>query len=185
MSRNSQLRLFSSSVPLSPLRSRKRKRAQRRWRERWRYFYLRFIRLRGTPEAIARGVAAGIFAGWFPLIATQMAFAILFAALIRGNKMVAAAATWVSNPLTSIPIYAFNFQVGRWLLRSDNQSFSSASMSSWGDMMELGTEFIADLLLGCLVVGSICAVISYFACLRLLYRVQEQRRSRRLRYPQK
>ena len=172
-SRNSQQRW----LPVADSK-RRRKRPQHQWQRRWRYFYLHFLRLRGTPEAIARGAAAGVFAGWFPLIATQMAVAILFAALIRGNKIVAAAATWVSNPLTSIPIYAFNFHVGRWLLRSHDQSFSGESLQSWEAMTQLGTEFLADLLVGCLVVGSICAVISYFLCLWLVRRVRHSRNSK-------
>lgn len=153
-----------------------RKRQQHSWHRRWRYFYLRFVRLRGSPEAIARGAAAGVFAGWFPLIATQMATAILLAALIKGNKIVAAAATWVSNPLTAIPIYAFNFQVGRWLLGSDAQSFKSESFNSWQGMTQMGTEFLTDLLVGCFVVGLVCAVASYFLCLWFVRRVRHRRR---------
>jgi uncharacterized protein len=141
----------------------------------WRYFYLRFVRLRGTPEAIARGAAAGIFAGWFPLIATQMAAAILLAALVRGNKIVAATATWVSNPLTFVPIYAFNFQVGKWLLRSDNESFSIENLHSWQGILELGSDVLTILLVGCFVVGSICAIASYFLCLWLVCRVRRVR----------
>ena len=152
-----------------------RRRYQQDWRRRCRYFYLRFVRLRGSPEAIARGAAAGVFAGWFPLIATQMAAAILLAALIKGNKIVAAAATWVSNPLTSIPIYAFNFQVGRWLMGSNAESFSGESLKSWQGMTQLGTEFLVDLLVGCFLVGSICAVISYFLCLWFVRRVRLRR----------
>jgi uncharacterized protein len=168
-------RRFNKSSPSTSVAQGRSNRSQRNWQRRWRYFYLRFVRLRGSPEAIARGAAAGIFAGWFPLIATQMAFAILFAALIKGNKIVAAAATWVSNPLTSIPIYAFNFHVGRWLLRSQEQSFSSESINSWEGMMEMGTEFLADLLVGCFVVGSLCSLGSYFLCLWFVRRVRHQR----------
>jgi uncharacterized protein len=155
----------------------RKKRRLRSWKHRWRYFYLRFVRLKGTPEAIARGFAAGVFAGWFPLIATQMAFAILFATLIKGNKIVAAAGTWVSNPLTSIPIYAFNFHVGRWLMRSQNVSFSSDNLHSWELMTQLGSEFLTDLLVGCFVVGSICAICSYFICLWFVRRIRRRRNS--------
>ncbi|WP_374876249.1 DUF2062 domain-containing protein [Microseira sp. BLCC-F43] len=176
MSSNMRQRRFNKSSQSTSVAQRRGKRSQRDWRRRWRYFYLRFVRLRGSPEAIARGAAAGVFAGWFPLIATQMAAAILLAALIKGNKIVAAAATWVSNPLTSIPIYAFNFHVGRWLLRSQEQSFSGESISSWQGMMQMGTEFLVDLLVGCFVVGSLCSVGSYFLCLWFVRRVRDKRR---------
>ncbi len=177
MSKNCSQKLLTQLTKPTPSRSRKSKRFQQRWRRSLHYFYLRFIRLRGSPESIARGAAAGVFAGLFPLIATQMAVAILIAALIRGNKMVAATATWISNPLTGVPIYAFNFQVGQWLLGSDAQSFSAESFNSWQDIMQLGTEFVTDLLVGCLVVASVCAVGSYFFALWVVRRVRAKRRS--------
>ncbi len=175
MSSNMRQRRFNKSSLCTSVARRRGKRSQKNWQRSWRYFYLRFVRLRGTPEAIARGAAAGVFAGWFPLIATQMAVAILLAALVKGNKIVAAAATWVSNPLTSIPIYAFNFHVGRWLLGSHDQSFSAESLSSWDGMMQMGTVFLADLLVGCFVVGSLCALGSYFLCLWFVRRVRDKR----------
>lgn len=179
MSRKSPQRL---AIPPKPSTKRtaarygKPDRFQQRWRRALHYFYLRFIRLRDSPETIARGVAAGVFAGLFPFIATQTLIAILLAAIVRGNKIVAAAATWISNPFTAFPIYAFNFQIGRWLLGSDELTFSSESFNSWDAIMELGTEFVADLLLGCLVVGSICAVASYFLCLQFVRRIRSRRK---------
>ena len=160
--------------------SRNSRKLAQRWRRILHYFYLRFIRLRGSPESIARGLAAGVFAGLFPFIATQMAIAILLAVLIRGNKLMAAAATWISNPFTAIPIYAFNFQVGRWLLGSSEYTFSRDIFLSWDAMMDLGSDFMVDLLVGCLVVASICALSSYFLGLWLVQRLREGKRSRYL-----
>ncbi|HAC63327.1 MAG TPA: hypothetical protein DCF68_07235, partial [Cyanothece sp. UBA12306] len=37
-----------------------------RWNRSCRYWLLKFRRLRGTPAAIARGLACGVFAGSFP-----------------------------------------------------------------------------------------------------------------------
>lgn len=175
MSSNMRQDRLNKSTKSTSVAQRRRKHSQKDWQRRWRYFYLRFLRLRGSPEAIARGAAAGVFAGWFPLIATQMAIAILLAALIKGNKIVAAAATWVSNPLTAVPIYAFNFHVGRWLLRSQDQSFPHESFNSWQEMMQMGTVFLTDLLVGCFVVGSLCSLGSYFLCLWLVGRVRHKR----------
>lgn len=175
MSKNYQQRLLNRPTKQIPDPYRRSKRSRPRWRRSLHYFYLRFIRLRGTPESIARGLAAGVFAGLFPLIATQMAVAILIAALIRGNKMAAATATWISNPLTGVPIYAFNFQVGQWLLGSEAQSFSAESFNSWQDIMQLGTVFVTDLLVGCLVVASVSAVCSYFLALWVVRQVRDRR----------
>lgn len=176
MSKKSQQRLLISPKNSIPARRRRTQSFQERCRRALHYVYLRLSRLRATPEAIARGLAAGVFAGLFPLIATQTIIAILLATAIRGNKIVAAAATWISNPLTAVPLYAFNFQVGRWILGSDDRTFESESFNSWEAMRELGTEFLADLLLGCLVVASVAAVASYFLGLWLASRLRSRKR---------
>lgn len=152
-----------------------------------RYFYLRFIRLRGSPEEIARGLAAGVFAGWFPLFGLQIILGVTLATLVRGNKFIAAAGTWVSNPLTYIPIYLFNFRVGQWLLRSQDWQFSQESLLSLQKILDLGNEFILVLFTGCLVVGLGSALTSYLVGLWLVHylrfrhwhhRIQRQRFTR-------
>jgi len=131
------------------------------WQRRLRYFYLRLIRLRSTPPAIARGMALGVFAGWFPFFGVQTIFSVVLAAAFRGNKLVAAAATWVSNPLTYVPIYAFNFQVGCWLLGWDQQSLDRVNWRSWSQMSELGSAFVTRILFGSFVAGLVAAAIAY------------------------
>jgi uncharacterized protein len=131
------------------------------WRRLLRYVYLRFLRLRGSPREIARGLAVGVFAGWFPLFGLQIILSVALAALVRGNKLVAAASTWVSNPLTYIPIYLFNFRVGQWLLRSQDWQFSRETLLSLRTIRELGNEFILVLFTGSLVMGLAVAVTSY------------------------
>ncbi len=178
MSRKSQQRLLTQPTKTIFTSHRQSKRFRQNWRRKLHYFYLRFLRLRGSPESIARGLAAGVFAGLFPFIATQTLIAILIAALIRGNKIVAAAATWISNPFTAVPLYAFNFQIGRWLLNSQ-ETFSPEDFQSWENMMDLGTEFLTDLLLGCLVVGTIASISTYFVGLRIIQRVRNRKRRRK------
>lgn len=141
-----------------------------------RYFYLRFLRLRGSPETIARGLAAGVFAGWFPLFGLQIILGIALATLVRGNKLVAAAGTWISNPFTYIPIYLFNFRVGQWLMRSRDWQFSRDSLLSLQKIRELGDEFIMVLFTGCLVMGLSSAIVSYLLGLWLAYRFRRQDR---------
>ncbi|MEO0852065.1 MAG: DUF2062 domain-containing protein, partial [Cyanobacteria bacterium J06648_11] len=103
-----------------------------------RYFYLRLIRLQATPAEIARGLAVGVFAGMFPAFGFQTIVSVLFATVIRGNKLAAAAATWVSNPLTYVPIYAFNFQVGKRLLGARSLQFQFTERPSIDDLAQMG-----------------------------------------------
>lgn len=140
-----------------------------------RYLYLRIVRLRGTPEYIARGLAAGVFAGMFPIFGLQIAFGVAIACMLRGHKLMAAAGTWVSNPATYVPIFWFNFQIGRILLNS-KLDFSAASLQSWQKMQQLGGIFITTMFVGCFVVGLITASASYFLCLWFIWQMRKSRR---------
>ncbi|MEM8543036.1 MAG: DUF2062 domain-containing protein [Cyanobacteria bacterium P01_H01_bin.119] len=137
------------------------------WRRRLRYLYLRFIRMRGSTREIARGIAAGVFAGLFPLFGLQTIIGVVLAAMLRGNKIMAAAATWVSNPFTYVPIYFFNYRVGRFILGNQTraQAFDDAdALKSWTSM---GADITVALFLGCFVMGLACAFVSYFLGLHL------------------
>lgn len=136
-----------------------------------RYLYLRFRRLRGTPHSIARGLACGVFAGCFPLLGLQTIMGVLLAVIFRGNKLAAAIGTWISNPLTYVPVFAFNYKIGEFLLLGFRntvvQTDVRQSWQSWSTLIDLGFDFIFTLFLGCLIVGIFCSFISYFLSLKL------------------
>lgn len=157
------------------------------WRRRLNYWYSRLLRLSGTPAQISRGVAVGVFAGWFPLFGLQTILGLLLATLMRGNRLAAAAATWISNPLTYVPIYAFNFGVGQWLLPLRPLDLEQVNWTSSAELTQMGGQFLLTLAVGCIVVGLVMAVVgyglSYVAVRRLrrssqLQRLQKVRRNR-------
>jgi uncharacterized protein (DUF2062 family) len=158
--------------------------SKRNFRRTLKYLYWRLVRLQGRPETLARGLACGVFAGLFPFFGSQTLLAILLAVLFRGNKILAAVGPWISNPLTSVPIYAFNFHVGKWLL--SDRTPSDLSFQSWEDVKELGLEILWPLFVGCVAVGSVFAIFSYFLGLWLIQRVRasNQQRHRRKRLKQ-
>lgn len=160
---------------------RKTRGSKQSWRRRIQYYYWRLVRLRGKPEALARGLACGVFAGLFPFFGSQTLLAILLAFLFRGNKILALVGPWISNPFTSVPIYAFNFYIGKWLL--NDHTPTEINWHSWEDIKELGVEIIWPLFVGCVVVGLVCAIVSYFLGLQLIHRVRasSQQRHRRKR----
>ncbi|MEC4805466.1 MAG: DUF2062 domain-containing protein [Jaaginema sp. PMC 1079.18] len=149
---------------------------------RWRYFYYRLIRLRDRPHRIARGLAVGVFAGCFPFFGLQTITGVLLATLLRGNRFVAVAGTWISNPLTYVPIFAFNFHVGQQLLRSHDLSIDDISDWESLDFAELGPQFVGTLLTGCAVVGFGLAIASYFSSLYLFKRLHKIRQNQRDRH---
>jgi uncharacterized protein (DUF2062 family) len=71
-------------------------------------------RATGTAHQIALGVAIGFFVGWLPIIGIQMVVAVAACTVLRANKVVPLFPIWLTNPVTLVPIYSFNYWVG-WL----------------------------------------------------------------------
>ncbi|MGB3405711.1 MAG: DUF2062 domain-containing protein [Microcoleaceae cyanobacterium] len=143
--------------------------------------YLRIARMRGKPEYLARGLAAGVFAGCFPLFGLQIVLGVSLSVLVRGHKLLAAAGTWLSNPLTYIPIFLFNYHVGQWLLGAEELSISQDSLLAWDTIVELGAEFALTLLLGSFVVGIVSAITTYFVGVKVIRRWRKRQPKRYLK----
>ncbi len=138
--------------------------------KRYRRLYTRLMRLKENPVAMSRGLALGVFAGCFPLFGFQTFIGIILAVLFRGSKVVAAIGTWVSNPITYIPLYVLNFKVGKFLLGVKSLSSQDVDLESLSSLMESGYIFVTTLLVGCLAVGTIAGIISYFLSLYIFRR---------------
>ena len=154
------------------------------WKRGLRYLYLRFIRLHATPPEIARGFAFGVFWGMFPLPGLQIAIAVVTAAVFRSSKLAAAAGTWLSNPITTLPFTALNFHVGQWALGREWRDLPPGSFDSLEEVLNLGSEFITSYLMGCLIVGSCMGILAYVLGLPTVAAIRrsvENRRSRRRR----
>jgi uncharacterized protein (DUF2062 family) len=94
-----------------------------------RYYYLKFIRLKGDPYTLARGIAVGTFIGITPTIPFHTILALALALVFRGSKVAAVLATFVvSNPITFLPQYYLSWQIGNRLLPGKH---------SWEDVSEL------------------------------------------------
>jgi hypothetical protein len=165
-------------LSLGSKHSRRRK-PRRSWLRSLRYFYYRFVRLRGSPEAIARGLSAGVFAGCFPLFGFQTLIGIAIAAIVRGNKLMAAAGTWISNPFTYVPIYAFNLWIGQMITGIQLDEVLDTDLTSWEGLMHMGAGLIQTLFIGSAVVGLVAAIAGYFGGLRLVQYLHYRRHQRR------
>jgi uncharacterized protein len=153
----------------------------KKWKRSLRYIWLRFLRLRATPDEICRGFAFGVFWGMFPLPGLQMAVAILTAAIFRSSKLAAAAGTWLTNPLTTLPFTALNFHVGQTILRREWSDLPFDDLRSLNDFFELGGDVITSYLMGCLVTGAIAGIVSYFVGLPLVTGIRKRVEERRLK----
>jgi uncharacterized protein (DUF2062 family) len=127
---------------------------------------VRFVRLRGLPEEIARGMALGIFIGMTPTMGLQMPIALVFAYLLKENRLAAVLGVWITNPVTAPFIYGFEYEFGRNILGMEYVSFpSELTFESVGKM---GYDLLAPLWVGGILCGIVCGALAYRITLRLV-----------------
>ncbi len=146
------------------------------WR-RWGFFrqfklnVIRLARLRSEPDAIGRGMALGLFVGLTPTFGVQMLLALLFAFLLRQNKIAAVIGVWITNPVTAPFIYGLEYQVGRLFLGLSYHPVQLSHELSWSMGMQIG----GPLLLGSLILGVPIALIGYALTVRFVPSLRQVR----------
>lgn len=110
----------------------------------------------GSAGQRARGLAAGVFCGCFPFFGLQIVLSVGVATAVRGNHLLAAAGTLISNPLTYVPLYWFNFLVGSRLLGP----LAGADLDdvNRSNLWDQGWDVLQRLLLGSTLVGALMAL---------------------------
>ena len=113
----------------------------------------------GSPFFNAKGLAIGVFSGCFPFFGFQTLIGVFLAKLAKGNIILAAIGTWISNPLTYIPLYYFNYKVGSiFFINSPNNIIEKKLVIN--DLWKQGSIFSLRLLLGSSFVGLLLALAS-------------------------
>ena len=138
----------------------------------------KLLQVKDTPEALARGLAVGFFFGVSFFWGLQIALAVIASYLVRGNKVVAAAMTAISNPLTSLPLYTLSYLVGHVLVGGEDTLPDFAKVHSIEGFLELGPHFFVTMLVGTTLVGLVGAVVVYFSSNRLLAALRRWHESR-------
>ncbi len=128
--------------------------------------FVRFVRLRGLPEEIAKGVALGIFIGMTPTFGFQMAIALFFAYLLKENRLAAILGVWITNPVTAPVIYSIEYEMGRILLSMPRASLPAEF--TWGAYANLGWDILYPLWVGGTLAGVILGALAYFVTLRMV-----------------
>lgn len=153
-------------------------------------YYLKFIRLKGDPKQIARGVAIGTFIGVTPTMPFHTIALLIIAPLLRSNIIAAfLAAVIFCNPLTYLPQYYFSWLIGNWLTPNDLSwdrisSVMDIVFSSPGIIVkltalsQLGQETIIILLLGGFILATPFTLVTYIISLRFFRSLQEKRRKK-------
>jgi uncharacterized protein (DUF2062 family) len=140
-----------------------------------RYFYDRFLRLHGSPREIARGAALGFFVAMTPTMGIQMYIVVPIAALFKVSKVAAAAAVWVTNPLTAPFLYGVNYMIGAKLLGYPLKC-EFLSNPGWETFWHSSQHVIVSLILGGTVTGIILGAVGYFVVLGMVKTAREKAR---------
>ena len=137
--------------------------------QRWlREHSLKLLAIRDTPEAIAGGVAIGIFFGFTPLFGLKTLCAILFAWLTRSNIIAAVLAGTLHDLILPIMpvVFIWEYKIGFWI---QNQEWPHhipkvhLAPHEWRDWTKILTSEVGKpMLLGSLTIAMPLAVISYF-----------------------
>jgi uncharacterized protein (DUF2062 family) len=155
----------------------------------FRYFYLRAVRINGTPREIGLGMAIGLIVGMLP-IPIQMATAAVVAMIFRASKLAAMIGTWFTNPLTDIPILYAAYSIGALVLGRDLNPATSvkqwiAATTNFNGVSEYVTSFLgvifADLAvplwIGAIILSIPLAIAGYWLTYQgvVAYRLKKQK----------
>lgn len=118
-------------------------------------------------QSVPRGVAVGLFVAFVPL-PIQMLLAVILSTLLRGNIPLAIACTWITNPVTFIPINYLIHDVGEWVLNIQHQTIIIKPLDlngEWSHIFEVILDWAHTLgkpfLVGLPIVAFGAALISY------------------------
>lgn len=135
-----------------------------------------------TRRSVAGGTATGLFFAFMP-VPGQTLLAVLVAIGFRVNLPLAAAVTWVTNPVTMPPLFYLAYRLGATILDHPVESIHFEMSWDWfgGTLMNIWPA----LLVGSLIFAIFASLIGYFA-VKLLWRLAviqkwERRKSARNR----
>ncbi len=145
--------------------------------KRWlREHSLKLLAIRDTPEAIAGGVAIGIFFGFTPLFGVKTICAIFFAWLTRSNIIATVlAGTLHDLALPLMPaIFLWEYQLGYWVLNQEwphRVTHVHLAFHDWHDWTHMVTSKVGKpMLLGSMAIASPLAGIAYFVTKAIVIR---------------
>jgi uncharacterized protein (DUF2062 family) len=171
------------------------------WTRAFHYVKHRVRRLPDSPERIARGIGAGVFAAFTPFYGLHFLVAAIGARLINGNIVAALSGTFFGNPLTYVPIGVICLQTGHFLLgtefeKSETRGLMGKFADAMGDLknnfLAMFTDRVADwhglglfyrevfypYMIGGILPGLLAGVICFYLSLPLIRTYQQRRRAR-------
>lgn len=171
------------------------------WTRAFHYVKHRVRRLPDTPEKIARGVAAGVFAAFTPFYGFHFITAAIIAWVIRGNLIASAIGTFFGNPMTYVPIGVICLQTGYFLLGGTFEEekhgsflggFAAAARdlkdnllavftdrtAEWSGLAQFYDDVFFPYLVGGIVPGIVAGAVCYWLSVPVIRAYQHRRKGR-------
>ena len=147
--------------------------------------WYRLVTLKSSSRKIAAGFALGVFLSFTPTFGFQTVLAVGIAAMLKVNPISCVLGVYLTNVFTVVPIYAFCYSVGRWVLGVDQ--VVHVDLDQDGILLSIlglgrsGLAWIGVESVGAVLVGSISGGIAYFLSLFGVIRYRTARLNRRIR----
>jgi uncharacterized protein (DUF2062 family) len=150
-------------------------------------FVARILETQDSPKRVARGAALGSFIAVTPTVGVQIPLTLLTATVLRGNRLIAVAMTFVLNPFIIVPPsywYFPAYYLGAFLLGAETVGLSRITLAYssaeglfdlLGNLWALGLDIYGPMLLGGAIIGIPIAFLMYWISLRIALRRQARR----------
>tara|TARA_Y100001968_G_C18732716_1_gene425272 strand:+ start:21 stop:476 length:456 start_codon:yes stop_codon:yes gene_type:complete len=127
----------------------------------------------GSSSQRSVGFGLGVFSGCFPFFGVQTLIGIFLAKIFKGNTIFAALGTWISNPITYVPLYWLNYRVGSVLLDKDKTIVDLSHMTIQ-KLWYQGGDLSSRLIIGSTFVGLLSGLVGGFGLYILLKQVSNK-----------
>jgi len=156
-----------------------------------RLYYLRVIRLKGSPHSLAKGAALGAAIAITPTLPLHTVMILGAALALRVNAIAAIlAASIISNPLTFAAQYYAAWRVGNILLPHRlswerlqqvlEMTKEAGLVDGFKTLSHLSVDAILVMMTGGVILAIPAALIAYYLSYRFFDRIQKKRQQKHL-----
>ncbi len=136
------------------------------------------MKLDDPPHKLALAFAVGIFIAFSPWLGLHIISCFFFAWLFRVSKFVVLTASFVNNPWTIVPMYAFCIWVGLKI----TGTHGAVPDIAWNDLTLTSAyavlkPYLWSYLAGTLVVSAVAGILSYFVFYWIVLRYRKSERA--------
>lgn len=140
-------------------------------------FCKNLVSMKGKPSKIAFGLALGIFIGILIPVGFQMLIAIPLAVFFNVNIIVTVTATFITNPVTVVPLYFAIIKIGEFITQI-KISWKKIEMlienPDFDHLVSLGSESLIVFFSGSFILGILISTAIYFITLKLICRYRSK-----------